>query len=78
LFIAPSTIKKHLENIHSKLEVGGRTEAIARAPRAKIARMLSGSTTALSDLALLFKNLATLTIEHSSRVDFEPSRSTRI
>ena len=31
LFIAPSTVKKHLENIYAKLGVGGRTQAIARA-----------------------------------------------
>ncbi len=31
LFIAPSTVKKHLENIYAKLAVGGRVEAIARA-----------------------------------------------
>jgi LuxR family maltose regulon positive regulatory protein len=31
LFIAPSTVKKHLENIYAKLEVSGRTQAIARA-----------------------------------------------
>lgn len=31
LFIAASTVKKHLENIYAKLAVGGRVEAIARA-----------------------------------------------
>jgi LuxR family maltose regulon positive regulatory protein len=31
LFIAPSTIKKHLENIYDKLETRSRTQAIARA-----------------------------------------------
>jgi LuxR family maltose regulon positive regulatory protein len=31
LFIATSTIKKHLENIYGKLEVHSRTEAVARA-----------------------------------------------
>lgn len=31
LFIAPSTVKKHLENIYAKLAVGGRVEAIGRA-----------------------------------------------
>jgi LuxR family maltose regulon positive regulatory protein len=31
LFIAASTVKKHLENIYAKLGVGGRVEAIARA-----------------------------------------------
>jgi LuxR family maltose regulon positive regulatory protein len=31
LFIAPSTVKKHLENIYGKLETGSRTQAIARA-----------------------------------------------
>jgi LuxR family maltose regulon positive regulatory protein len=31
LFVAPSTVKKHLENIYAKLGVGGRTEAVARA-----------------------------------------------
>jgi len=31
LFIAPSTVKKHLENIYGKLATGSRTQAIARA-----------------------------------------------
>jgi len=31
LFIAPSTVKKHLENIYDKLETRNRTQAIARA-----------------------------------------------
>ncbi|HSN69392.1 MAG TPA: LuxR C-terminal-related transcriptional regulator, partial [Thermoanaerobaculia bacterium] len=31
LFVAPSTVKKHLENIYAKLGVGGRTHAVARA-----------------------------------------------
>jgi ATP/maltotriose-dependent transcriptional regulator MalT len=31
LFVAPSTVKKHLENIYAKLGVGGRTQAVARA-----------------------------------------------
>ncbi|HET8772382.1 MAG TPA: LuxR C-terminal-related transcriptional regulator [Thermoanaerobaculia bacterium] len=31
LFIASSTVKKHLENIYAKLAVGGRVEAISRA-----------------------------------------------
>ncbi len=31
LFIAASTVKKHLENIYAKLAVGGRVEAIGRA-----------------------------------------------
>jgi LuxR family maltose regulon positive regulatory protein len=31
LFVAPSTVKKHLENIYAKLGVGGRLEAVARA-----------------------------------------------
>jgi ATP/maltotriose-dependent transcriptional regulator MalT len=30
LFIAPSTVKKHLENIYAKLGVGGRVEAVGR------------------------------------------------
>jgi LuxR family transcriptional regulator, maltose regulon positive regulatory protein len=36
LFIAASTVKKHLENIYAKLAVGGRTEAIARAREMKL------------------------------------------
>ena len=31
LFVAPSTVKKHLENIYAKLGVNGRVQAIARA-----------------------------------------------
>lgn len=31
LFVAPSTVKKHLENIYAKLGVSGRVQAIARA-----------------------------------------------
>lgn len=31
LFIAPSTVKKHLENIYGKLAVGGRLEAVTKA-----------------------------------------------
>ncbi len=31
LFIAPSTVKKHLENIYDKLDTRSRTQAIARA-----------------------------------------------
>lgn len=31
LFVATSTVKKHLENIYAKLGVGGRTQAVARA-----------------------------------------------
>ena len=31
LFIAPSTVKKHLENIYDKLGTRSRTQAIARA-----------------------------------------------
>lgn len=31
LFVAPSTVKKHLENIYAKLGVGGRMQAVARA-----------------------------------------------
>ena len=31
LFIAPSTVKKHLENIYAKLGTRNRTQAIARA-----------------------------------------------
>lgn len=31
LFIAPSTVKKHLENVYGKLEVRNRTEAVTRA-----------------------------------------------
>jgi LuxR family maltose regulon positive regulatory protein len=34
LFIAPSTVKKHLENIYAKLETRNRTQAIARAREA--------------------------------------------
>lgn len=34
LFIAPSTVKKHLENIYSKLGTRNRTQAIARARQA--------------------------------------------
>lgn len=30
LWVAPSTVKKHLENIYAKLGVGGRTAAVAR------------------------------------------------
>ncbi len=36
LFVAPSTIKKHLENIYAKLAVNGRVEAIARAREMKL------------------------------------------
>jgi LuxR family maltose regulon positive regulatory protein len=36
LFVAPSTVKKHLENIYAKLRVGGRTQAIARARELRI------------------------------------------
>lgn len=36
LFVAPSTVKKHLENIYAKLSVGGRTEAVARARELQI------------------------------------------
>jgi LuxR family maltose regulon positive regulatory protein len=36
LFIASSTVKKHLENIYAKLGVGGRVEAIARAKEMRI------------------------------------------
>jgi LuxR family maltose regulon positive regulatory protein len=36
LFIASSTVKKHLENIYAKLGVGGRVEAIARARELKL------------------------------------------
>ncbi|HYC88535.1 MAG TPA: LuxR C-terminal-related transcriptional regulator [Thermoanaerobaculia bacterium] len=36
LFIAASTVKKHLENIYAKLAVGGRVEAIARAREMKL------------------------------------------
>jgi len=31
LFIAPSTVKKHLEHIYGKLGVNRRTQAVARA-----------------------------------------------
>lgn len=36
LFIAPGTVKKHLENIYAKLDARGRTEAIARARELKL------------------------------------------
>jgi ATP/maltotriose-dependent transcriptional regulator MalT len=36
LFIAASTVKKHLDNIYGKLAVGGRVEAIARAREMKL------------------------------------------
>jgi ATP/maltotriose-dependent transcriptional regulator MalT len=36
LFVAPSTVKKHLENIYAKLGVGGRTQAVARARELQI------------------------------------------
>ncbi len=36
LFVAPSTVKKHLENIYAKLRVGGRTQAVARARELRI------------------------------------------
>ncbi|HSP14780.1 MAG TPA: LuxR C-terminal-related transcriptional regulator [Thermoanaerobaculia bacterium] len=36
LFVAPSTVKKHLENIYAKLGVGGRTQAVARARELRI------------------------------------------
>ena len=36
LFIAASTVKKHLDNIYAKLAVRGRVEAIARARELKL------------------------------------------
>ncbi|HET9212501.1 MAG TPA: response regulator transcription factor, partial [Thermoanaerobaculia bacterium] len=36
LFIAPSTVKKHLENIYAKLGTRNRTQAIARAREAGV------------------------------------------
>ncbi|HYM61135.1 MAG TPA: LuxR C-terminal-related transcriptional regulator [Thermoanaerobaculia bacterium] len=36
LFVAPSTVKKHLENIYAKLGVGGRIQAVARARELQI------------------------------------------
>ncbi len=36
LFVARSTIKKHLQNIYAKLGVGGRMQAVARAREQRI------------------------------------------
>ena len=30
LWVSPSTVRKHLENVYTKLDVHGRTEALAR------------------------------------------------
>ncbi|MGH2446062.1 MAG: response regulator transcription factor [Candidatus Limnocylindria bacterium] len=35
LFISPGTVRKHLENIYTKLEVGNRTAALAATGRSR-------------------------------------------